>query len=400
MCGIVGVISKTDYGFSLKEQKIFEQLLFVDSLRGEDSTGIFVVNNTSEVQIAKDVMDSYTFAYTKEYKDIIEYMYRTGKVACGHNRKQTVGKNIDTNAHPFVVNEEFVFVHNGTLHQHRDLAPTEVDSEALAIHLHKALGTDKEDALDEALSKVYGAYACVFYDQRSDTVYLLRNKERPLYLIKEKTKGSYIFSSELGLAAAICSRNDTPIEEHFLLEEGHVYSFDLSKPILKPHVRKLKERSSFFPVTTYQGASSLVNYYPGTGQTRHSTNTTVVESLSKSAFKRFQKQYLNRKVAFFVDDYSERTPGVDANDFPGKPIDWIIFGQLESDPRHKEVVFPNMVQSIVSDKRMDEIIDMYNGIMYGVVSSMEYDVGTKKAIITVTQPTLPEDIHVPATSLQ
>ena len=38
MCGIVGVIAANAYGLTHNEQKLFEQLLYVDALRGDDAT--------------------------------------------------------------------------------------------------------------------------------------------------------------------------------------------------------------------------------------------------------------------------------------------------------------------------------------------------------------------------
>lgn len=44
MCGIVGVIGKAKMGLSQVDQKVFEQMLLVDQIRGQDGTGIFYNN--------------------------------------------------------------------------------------------------------------------------------------------------------------------------------------------------------------------------------------------------------------------------------------------------------------------------------------------------------------------
>jgi glucosamine 6-phosphate synthetase-like amidotransferase/phosphosugar isomerase protein len=39
MCGIVGMVVKPNNGFSVKTENVFNQLLYADAVRGEDSTG-------------------------------------------------------------------------------------------------------------------------------------------------------------------------------------------------------------------------------------------------------------------------------------------------------------------------------------------------------------------------
>ena len=44
MCGIVSLISKRAGGFYNPDTDIFSQMLFADTVRGVDSTGVFGVN--------------------------------------------------------------------------------------------------------------------------------------------------------------------------------------------------------------------------------------------------------------------------------------------------------------------------------------------------------------------
>ena len=41
MCGLVGMIAIQSQGFSYKDKEMFNQLLYADAVRGEDSTGVF-----------------------------------------------------------------------------------------------------------------------------------------------------------------------------------------------------------------------------------------------------------------------------------------------------------------------------------------------------------------------
>ena len=182
MCGIVGIIAKNSSGFFKKHQTIFEELLYVDNLRGEDSTGIIAALKDNTFYTLRDGLASYYTLQAWKDHQINKEVFSTGQALIGHNRKATVGKVSEHTAHPFVVKDEFAMVHNGTLLNHKKLADTEVDSEALAMHLHAALAEEDVSHLETALGEVTGAYAIAAYDQRSQKIHLLRNKERPLWL--------------------------------------------------------------------------------------------------------------------------------------------------------------------------------------------------------------------------
>jgi glucosamine 6-phosphate synthetase-like amidotransferase/phosphosugar isomerase protein len=110
---------------------VFEEMLYIDALRGEDATGVACVNINHGAKVFKEASHSAWFVYNKEYDDARNSFLSKGKALLGHNRKATIGGKKDENAHPFVFDDRYVFFHNGTLNNHRKLANTEVDSEAL-----------------------------------------------------------------------------------------------------------------------------------------------------------------------------------------------------------------------------------------------------------------------------
>src|ERR1700752_137462 len=133
MCGIVGFISKWKAtGFSAKQQKMFYQLLHADMLRGWEATGVITVAKNGDFGIMKEASDASVFNGSFIDSDLDKDMYKEGVAVIGHNRAKTIGENKDENAHPFVVDDTFAMVHNGTLRNHKDMHDTEVDSEALA----------------------------------------------------------------------------------------------------------------------------------------------------------------------------------------------------------------------------------------------------------------------------
>lgn len=283
MCGLVGIICKTQNGFNQKHIDIFHDLLYMDTLRGEDATGVALVTNNTETMWAKAALPAYYFRYTQEYKDITTKAFSKGKALLGHNRKKTMGENTDECAHPFLIENTKLFFHNGTLYNHKDLADTKVDSEALGLVLTTCKG--KKEAIEAILAKVKGAYACVWYDQKENKIYFLRNKERPLYYGYTKD-GTFIYSSEQAMIFAAATRNGIALESVAAFKDDVLYTMNVNiDTTLK------EEPLSFFP---------QVPIIP------HITVVGTNDSMSKNEFKR-RAVDIGKKVWFFVEETFENT---------------------------------------------------------------------------------------------
>jgi hypothetical protein len=217
MCGLVGVMSKQSYGFTKRQVDIFSCLLLVDLLRGDDSTGVFVTSNDGGVLLAKDVGDSVNFLRTKEYGKLANRAVLNGTAMIGHNRKATMGSVKDTNAHPFVVDDEIVLVHNGTLYtDHKKLADVEVDSHAIAHQLAK------HETIQQALGPINGAYALIWYEVKTKKLNFFRNNARPLWWME--TDNEWIWSSEKNMLDWVTSRFDLKLKQ--VPHETPAYSLD------------------------------------------------------------------------------------------------------------------------------------------------------------------------------
>lgn len=228
MCGIVGVVPRGSFGFDKKTEDSFYQMLFCDTLRGDDSTGVIMVENTSGFGIMKEGYSAPYVLDSIQMSELGKAMYPRGKALIGHNRKKTIGIGSDENAHPFVVKGEFAMVHNGTLTNHKELADTVVDSEALAIHLEPVLnGTWDLTKFEEAIGKVRGAFAIAAYSQNNHQVYLLRNDQRPLSFVD--TPEGFFWASEMGLLYWILGRNGVTLKNHepVVVKENCLYKIDL-----------------------------------------------------------------------------------------------------------------------------------------------------------------------------
>lgn len=332
MCGIVGLVSKQSSGFFQQTETSFFQMLYADALRGEDSTGIIGVERDSTFHIAKEACSADYFMWSlngKEHNHIKTSMYNRGKAYIGHNRKRTQGAISDENAHPFVVDDNFAMVHNGTLTSYEHLAKgCTVDSEALAIHLRAALlrGGDSMTAikneLDDALGSVYGAYAVAMYDQKTHRVYLLRNKERPLALFEQEN--GWYFMSEPLMGAWVLSRNNydyskmkaLPVEEHML----HMFDLDgnttkLYKEQLEPKKPKAPNHNNSGSVwggSSHRGFATPMRDTSATAANEKDTTQSHCKGKKMEGeknLKKFRNAWLGKRVNFWVDDYLEANIG-------------------------------------------------------------------------------------------
>jgi len=366
MCGLVGVLYKGSNGFCASDRDIFEDMLYIDALRGDDSVGVAAFYNDGSAELVKEalvhVMD---FLEEEPYKKVHDALVAKGKAVIGHNRKATKGKVVEENAHPWLIDDRFMFMHNGTLHTWKHLADTEVDSEALGIHLTKCEGN--KEKLETALSNVYGAYACVWIDQLKEKLYILRNKERPLcYGINSF---GVAFASEAGFVATACARRSTKITEWEEIEVDTLYEFDLSDngDVTKPVKTKLEVKKA--TVSTHKAAK-------GTGQdvtalclgTKRKTSGGVKgtvpfrDAASRNSLKRFRKQFIGRSLDFYCDDYNSSTEA-DSNKWWLLGESWVI-------------ETPHQIYGLYSGSE-ESALDLTDRVVTGVISEALFDAKQK-----------------------
>jgi len=234
MCGIFGHVGNTTKKINIDKLNL---LGIQNEVRGIHSCGL-----TSDGLIKKGIGES------AKYRDFLTY-YRLNNpshspTVIGHTRHATRGEHTKANAHPFGFGSltpkwskdpvfEFVGVHNGTLHNHKELAEKRGISLTKDIEVYVKDGFDKQnkqkykietktvDKIDSellleciyedknysVLEEYYGAAAlvwtdlnepnvCYFYhgESKKDNYDTKLTEERPLFYYKE-SKGSLYFSS-------------------------------------------------------------------------------------------------------------------------------------------------------------------------------------------------------------
>lgn len=239
MCGLVGVAGDIDVNL----KKVFEQMLFVDQLRGPHSTGVAGVKNYDQaVSVAKVVGGFDALSEMKSYDEILK---NYNKVLLGHNRFATIGKITRNNAHPFNF-EHIVGAHNGSLRRYMNLKgyyDFPVDSQVLYNSIN-------EDGLETTLANVEGAYALTFWDKRTQKMNFIRNTERPLFIGWTKNEKAIIWASEEWMIEGICARNGVELSAIFGIEKDTLLTVHIPtvKEKLVPHIRpELKGGTALAP---------------------------------------------------------------------------------------------------------------------------------------------------------
>lgn len=362
MCGLVGMALKTLGGASNIDLAIFNDLLYMDALRGFDATGVASFHNNGEMNALKEASEATFFFSDKKYDAFGKAFVKNGKAIMGHNRKATMGSAIDANAHPFILENEdgdtnFAFMHNGTLRNHDQLHKTDVDSEALGMLL-TACGEDKAK-LEEALDKVQGAYACTWIDQDKEKLYLIRNKERPLWI--GETGFGFVYASEPVMIMAACTRNSTKVENIRELKVHTLYSISLKTYTLELEEMELSvKKFSTIPHILGQGAK-------GGGVTK-STTTFSGGQVSKNEFKRIRKALIGTTQLFWVADYRPRIIGdLDCTE-------WDVWGDNDV-----QLPFDHEFKGFVKGFKEDEMLWCSESVpMQGKVEDLIYRADKKR----------------------
>lgn len=194
MCGLVGVAGHLD-----KDTKaMFEQLLYIDALRGGHSTGMIKASNYTQSLFKKAVMPSEFL----QYKQVDAMLTSHGTVLAGHNRYATKGAINSINAHPFE-HGKIMGMHNGTLVNQKLLPDHErfdVDSENI-VHSIDKIG------VMNTIASIDGAAALVWWNKEEKSLNFWRNAQRTLFFAHSIDGATILWASEVEMLELVINRS-------------------------------------------------------------------------------------------------------------------------------------------------------------------------------------------------
>jgi hypothetical protein len=284
MCGLVGIAVNN---FTKNDIKAMEHLIYLDTIRGWDSTGVSLISKPESRKVVdhvfthKRAITGMEFLLTRVWDKMASTAIGHGRILMGHNRAATAGAVCDMNAHPFQ-HGDITLMHNGTLRagSHRNIAGRTnsftVDSEAICWALSKC---DTYDDMDEVITDLTGAFTLVFHDKEDDTINFVRNEERPLCYttvrsnIKPYDRRGIMWASEpefIELAARKAGlRIDTPksltVGKHVRID---VDTLDVVDERTLEVYSPAKKQTSFGTGTTTQYVTVTGTNGQQTGQTK------------------------------------------------------------------------------------------------------------------------------------
>lgn len=342
-CGIYGLSLKPKGNRALALAN-FKILGLYNIERGKDSCGVYIDGN-----IKKSIL---------EFDDFIRdnYLGNTfkGSVLLGHNRAGSAGyKKTIEEAHPFLINDNLVFTHNGTIKNTAELCKKysvvekdfNVDSKLLGTLLY----TEGNEVLENY--KGFAALAYTKLDEKN-TLYLYHGssknykagitvEERPLYFLETKD-ALYYSSLENSLKAIKSSEEDRVLN----LNYNRIFKIVNGEFLLDETIEIKREEANIDNYTytghNYNRYNHYTHDYTGMGVSNYLPQFRAVRPTSSGVRNNMLPSVVQDKKKAYRESYPLRVIESSTTDFKYYGSDFIFYrcgrywfppSQKNSDPQ-------------------------------------------------------------------
>lgn len=373
MCGIAGIINKTARAF---DYSAFCILGIANDSRGGDSCGVFI-DGKYEYGIGETKLFSNYFLNS----DLLDSVDRAS-IALLHCRKASIGAISEETAQPVVLtddygNVEFVVLHNGTIHNYKELAKKYIpdidiagmtDSQVMARIFYYA----GYDVLNEYNGGA--VFAIVDYRGYSPKVMLFKGaskktkysekmeEERPLFYCIDKTKRELVFSS-IGLHL-VALRKDLSV---YTLTPNVLCEFN-GKGLTA--VKRFSRENTFQQKDYGKGYYDYSSFYfdgPSDNYITSKPGTNTYESGGKAMHGRFYITQWGR-----IESHSKKDPkNYEVYFFEGVPLKGVncfrFLSTLMRDSRLATADFVKKFENVIRYLSLDGVFKK-NGKWYKAIS--------------------------------
>lgn len=260
MCGIVGVLSCERSAGSIDRDRFMRQALICGTLRGFDSTGLMLVDQTQTIDTFKTVFAGPDFVQLKPVNKILNNTQEY-KAIIGHHRYKTNGNISRFEAHPHE-HEHITLVHNGGIENSYQLPGYKHDNNEPVVdtfRLTKAIATS---GAMNVLPFIEGTYALVWWDANERALYMTRNAHRPLAIIWQENKKAVYIASEWEMLAWLVKRNAIKVEKNCkTLQEMVLYKFKVNETSIE--MEKTGYTKKLAPKENIGHGHGRTRFYPG-----------------------------------------------------------------------------------------------------------------------------------------
>ena len=223
-------------------------MLQLDVLRGVHSTGVaFLRRNEKDCVVLKAAILPQELIYSKAYD---QEMRSFNMAIIGHNRHATKGKINDDNAHPFA-HYNIIGAHNGTLINQNLL----VDSKHFENDSDNLFWSIATEGIEKTWRNVCGAAAITYWNSANNTLNIVKNDQRPLFVALSDDENTLFWASEAWMISVATSRQGIKIGRITKPKDNYHYQFNF--PLTKPVGLAMKKLVPFtYPQSTTTSAAT------------------------------------------------------------------------------------------------------------------------------------------------